>query len=370
MSDSQLQIAGIPPQAWDTLHQYGFDADTFTKLRADLQAGQFSAARNQVQDAISTLEPGDVSPWPTGADAQECVRLGEQALADGKVAVAILNGGMATRFGGRVKGVVEVVDGLSFLALKLRGVAHVSQHAPVFLMNSFATEVTTRKHLEAHANFGMQAQQIHFIRQNISMRLTPDGALFHDAAGHVSFYAPGHGDLLGALAGAPAFASFVQQGGQLVVVSNVDNLGATLSPKVIGAHLRSGRAITVEVTRKILGEAGGAPVRRHGRIEVLESFRFPASFDMHQIPVFNTNTFVLRADAVRADYPLTWFRADKEVEGHKVVQFERLLGEVTSFADAGYLEVPRDGDEGRFLPVKTPQDLPGVVPVVRRIFKL
>lgn len=352
------------------LTRYSFDAASFVKLRGALAAGRFPVERNQVQDPIAPLQPGDVRPWPTGAAATACGDAGLAALAGGQVAVAILNGGMATRFGGRVKGIVEVLPGLSFLALKLRGIAQTSRDVPIFLMNSFATEGDTRAHLEAHQWFGLDPTSVHFITQNIAPRLTPTGDIFRDRAGKVSFYAPGHGDLLGALAGSPGFQAFAQRGGQMVAVSNVDNLAATLSPTVLGAHRMAGQEVTVEVAPKAPGDAGGAPVRRHGRVEILEGFRFPPGFDMDQIPVFNTNTFVLNSTAVRADYPLTWFRADKEVEGCRVVQFERLMGEITSFAASAYLEVPRSGAEGRFLPVKTPQDIDTVRPVVRQLFGL
>jgi hypothetical protein len=103
-------------------------------------------------------------------------------------------------------------------------------------------------------------------------------------------------------------------------------------------------------------------------VEVLEGFRFPKDFDIARIPVFNTNTMIVDVTAVRADYPLTWFRADKIVDGRPAVQFERLMGEITSFCDATYLTVPRDGPEGRFMPIKTPADLEALRPELRARF--
>ena len=48
-------------------------------------------------------------------------------------------------------------------------------------------------------------------------------------------------------------------------MSNVDNLGATLDPAIIGAHLEaneaSGAKITAEVVAKEPGDKGGAPAR-------------------------------------------------------------------------------------------------------------
>ena len=367
-----LESYGLSADELALLKRFSFDSKAFTALQQDLAAGQFELARNRAHGKIEPPLPGDILPWPT-ADSPEgkrCEAAGRGALSQGQVAVAILNGGMATRFGGRVKGVVEVTHGLSFLALKLRNAAAAPGPVHVFLMNSFATDKDTRGHLEANNYFGLQPERLHIVQQGISMRLTPKGELFRDAKGQVSFYAPGHGDLLGALGNAPEFQKWVAGGGKHVAISNVDNLGATLEPRVVGAHMAHGKPVTVEVAGREGGDTGGAPVRHNGKVEVLEGFRFPADFPVDSLPVFNTNTFVIDAGALRGDYNLTWFRADKKVEGQPVVQFERLMGEVTSFAGSAYLQVARQGPEGRFMPVKLPEDLDSVRDLVRQRFGL
>lgn len=367
-----VKALGLQPDELNLLQRFNFNASAFLALQGELKAGRFGPERNRVTDPVTAPKSSDVIPWPTShsAEGKACHEAGLKAIKAGKVAVAILNGGMATRFGGRVKGVVEVVDDLSFIAIKLRDIAKAAGPVPIFLMNSFATDADTQAHFAAHNYFGIPKDRVHFVHQGISMRLTPEGELFRDSAGKPSFYAPGHGDLLTALAQSKAFQAFVQGGGEYITVSNVDNLGATLEPKVIGAHLRAGRDVTVEVASREGGDTGGAPVWRGGKLEVLEGFRFPKGFSTDTLPVFNTNTFVLGCKAVRDDYNLTWFRAEKEAQGHKVVQFERLVGEVTSFVASAYLQVERSGPEGRFMPVKTPQDIDTVRPLVKARFGL
>ena len=347
------------------LDTYHFDAESFLMLKRELQEGRFPAERNEAHEQLTPPALTDFVPWPGPISSERMALLaeGERAIAEGEVCVAVLNGGMATRFGGVVKGVVVVEDNKSFLQLKLEHVAKVGAGVPVFLMNSFATHEATGKHLQEC--LGTRAKNVHSVCQSISMRLDPKGELFVDKAGEPSFYAPGHGDLLRALAHSEAFQTFVKNGGKYVAVSNVDNLAATLSPIVIGAHIRGQKPVTVEVAPRQAQDAGGAPVRRNGHLEVLEGFRYPKSFDMASLPVFNTNSFVLSHTAVRDDYPLTWFRADKKVDGAPVVQFERLVGEITAFCPSTYLMVPRQGPECRFLPVKSPPDLPNILPWVR-----
>jgi UTP--glucose-1-phosphate uridylyltransferase len=113
----------------------------------------------------------------------------------------------------------------------------------------------------------------------------------------------------------------------------------------------------VELVDKWVGDAGGAPARVGGRLQIVESFRFPADFDQASIPVFNTNTLWFQTEALTRAHALTWFVVRKEVEGRPVVQFERLVGELTAFESTCWLRVPRVGAETRFVPIKSPSDL-------------
>ncbi len=371
MSEKTLDTLGLSSDEWALLERYGFDAEAFARLRAALTAGEFPRERNVTSDPVAPPEPGDLEPWPDEHSdiARQWAELGNEAIATNEVGAVILNGGMATRFGGMVKGVVEVLDGHSFLDLKL---SRIARHGPIptFVMSSFATAEATQAHLDEHRWFGLDTGNVHMLCQRISLRLDRNGELFRGNDGRPGFYAPGHGDVFEVVAASEPFQRFRDRGGRLVMVSNVDNLGATLNPKVIGAHIAAARPVTVEVAPRASGDKGGAPVRHRGHVEVLEGFRVPADFDVTTVPVFNTNTLIVDAEAVKPDYELTWFRADKEVDGRHVVQFERLMGEVTAFVDSTFLSVPRDGPEGRFLPVKTPDDLVTVRPAVRRRFGL
>jgi UTP--glucose-1-phosphate uridylyltransferase len=359
----------LSPDERAFLQRYHFDTRAFERLQRELEEGEFPPERNRTTHTVEPLQSGDLVDWPESEtdQANHWRQLGNQTIEEGRVAVVILNGGMATRFGGAVKGVVEVLDGASFLALKLGDVNRTRSSGPIFLMNSFATAEETAEHLEAHRSFGIEPDRLHLLNQRVSIRLNRRGRVYRDDQGRVGYYAPGHGDVFEVLAETEPFQRFQERGG-VVLISNVDNLGATLSSKVIGAHLDMGRAVTVEVAPRAASDRGGAPVRVGGRLEVLEGFRFPKDFELNTIPVFNTNTLLINSEAVRPDFDLTWFRADKEVDGQQVVQFERLMGEVTSFVDTTFLCVPRDGPEGRFLPVKTPEDLVAVRPAVRTRF--
>jgi hypothetical protein len=90
---------------------------------------------------------------------------------------------------------------------------------------------------------------------------------------------------------------------------------------------------------------------------IVEQFRFPPDFDQGTIGVFGVNSFVFNLEMLDSVYPLTWFYVQKQVNGRTAVQLERLVGELTSFVDSTFLQVPRRGLRGRFFPIKTPEDL-------------
>ena len=96
-----------------------YDAPRFERLIERLRKGELAAA--QPEGPFQPPGPGDVMPLPaTGTpDHARCMKLGEDALRRGELGLIIVAGGAGTRFGGAVKGLVEVLDGRTFLDLKL-----------------------------------------------------------------------------------------------------------------------------------------------------------------------------------------------------------------------------------------------------------
>jgi UTP--glucose-1-phosphate uridylyltransferase len=339
------------------LDAYGFDEPTFTKLRTAVGNGSLSATSNVVTGSVEPPLPSDllVLPEPGDPTLAAAHDAGLAALRAGEVASIILNGGMATRFGGRVKGVVEAVDGRSFLEIKLGQAAALATTlgapVPCVLMTSFATDAPTKAFLA-----DVDVPTPRYFSQYVSLRLEADGSLFLGAGGRPSLYAPGHGDFLTAFRASGTLADLRSGGVRYVMVSNVDNLPARLDPVVLGSHILAGRPMTAEVATNT-GDVGGAPARIDGHVQLLESMRFPAGFDHSSLPVTNVNTVTFSIDALDRDFDLTWLYIVKSVEGRKAVQLEHLFHEASSFLPTTFLVVPLDGPRSRFLPVKTPADL-------------
>lgn len=356
------ELPGLDPSERATLQTLGFRERWFSPLAAELRAGR--RPRTTATGEITPPFERDLCPLPAvGTQPHKAHEdAGGQWLSLGRVAVLLLNGGMATRFGGVVKGTVDALPGRSFLQLQAERIRTLQGRygapIPLLLMNSLATDGPTRAHFQARGHFGLDPAQISMFVQGVAPRLRLDGTLFRDAAGQLSLYGPGHGDLFPAAVHAGVVPWLKTRGVEHVLVANVDNLGASLDAAVLGAALALDEPLVVEVAPKKAGDAGGCPVRLEGRPVLLEGFAFPRGFDTGAIDVFNTNTLWFRTEALGFDPPLWSYAVEKEHEGQAVVQFERLVGQASWFLPTRYLRVGRD----RFLPVKSPEDLDALRP--------
>ncbi|WP_419840169.1 UTP--glucose-1-phosphate uridylyltransferase [Candidatus Poriferisodalis sp.] len=363
---------GIDRAAADTLGSYGFDAERFDDLRGRLARPQRADSDGgEANWVLGTVEPpaaDDLTrlPPPGTAERERLAEAGREAIAGSQVGVLLLAGGMATRFGGGVKAMAEVLAGLTFADAKLadlrRLVGEFDCAIPLWLMTSFRSDAALRDWAAASAS---STVPIDVAPQCISMRLTLTGDLFRGSDGAVSLYAPGHGDAPWAMHKRGLLGEFARRGGRHLFVTNVDNAAATLDPAVIGAHLAGSRPLTCEV---VAGHAsGGSPWRVDGHMQIVEAFRLPPGVDPSSSGAANTNSLVADIEVFEAGWPLTWFEVRKQVGGVEVVQFERLIGELSAFVDTTMLVVERDGPDGRFQPVKDPAELEARRPEIARI---
>lgn len=360
-----------PRLDWELLRRFGFDEARFRQDQAAIAEGKLTGDTFTIRGAIAPA-PGVVN---LEVDDRTVREAGETALARGEVASVVLNGGMATRFGGVVKGVVEVFDGQSFIALKAddvrRASARFGARVPLVLMNSFATGEATRLHVEMAHRFGLPDVSLLHFDQSISVRMNPDGSLFIDDEGRPSYHAPGHGDFFPSIRRSGVLSRLIEQGTKYLLFSNVDNLGATVDPMIIGSHVLAGKTMTAEVTQKRrtasgAWDKGGAPaLLENGHVQIVEGFRFPPDFPQESLPDFSTNNMVFTASAVDRDVPLDRYLVKKKVDGRPALQLETITCEASGSLgqdgrpvfDLGLLRVPREGPSGRFFPVKEPVDL-------------
>ncbi len=131
----------------------GLSGVPFALERIATQAGEIASGRLGPAQNRLTCDPEPLGPSEldhleafSERDRARCLKRGREALEAGQVAVAVLNGGMATRFGGAVKGVMEALGGRSFLEIKYAQARE--RGASLLVMNSFATHRVTLECLD------------------------------------------------------------------------------------------------------------------------------------------------------------------------------------------------------------------------------
>jgi UTP--glucose-1-phosphate uridylyltransferase len=176
---------------------------------------------------------------------------------------------------------------------------------------------------------------------------------------------PGHGDIYTALASTGLLRRLLELGIRWAFVANVDNLGATVDPAILGYLEESGASFAMEVTDKSLADIkGGTLVRYRGQLTLLEGAQVEpehlADFqDIKAFSVFNTNNLWWRLDALEAllgagQLEMPMIINPKRLGEVEVVQLEQAMGSaIGSFTPAVGIQVPRR----RFAPVKATCDL-------------
>ncbi len=345
------------------LEKYHFPRSEIKELVTRFRRGEFTPEDNIISGSLEAPSPDNFPPLPEKDSPlyKKLYSKGKRALDNGQLGIAVLNGGMATRFGGVVKGVVEVFDSKSFLELKLRNAFKASGKVKCYIMNSFSTEEKTVNHFKKN-NYFERKDNIKFFNQFIAPRITPEGNFYKGGSSADSFYGPGHGDFPYAFRESGCLDDFISSGGKHIFFSNVDNLGAKIDPLILGMHIESGKDLNAEVAPKNPGDEGGAPALVNGHLQLVEGFSFPPDFDQSLIPVFNCNSYWIKAESFKKSFSLPWYIVKKEIDGEEVIQFEHICGDLTRFLESGFIKVPRDQ---RFLPVKRPRDLTSKIEKLR-----
>ncbi|MBM7117857.1 UTP--glucose-1-phosphate uridylyltransferase [Archangium primigenium] len=354
----------------------GFDPKQFEALVAQVRQELQGAGASPSAADHRPLDPSDIEavPAPGTPLYDECHRLGSEALRRGEVSMLILVGGAGTRFGGAVKALAPLLGERTFLELRLEDIRGVAQRhgasVPVVLM----TSPLTHEGIEAYVKPRGLGEDVFLFEQRMLPRLTPNWELFRDAQGELSFAPSGHGDFFRALRESGTGDILRKRGVRHLFFSNVDNMGATLDPIIIGLHIKLGREMTIEVTPRANQngtlDVGAAPVRIGGHPQLVEHV------DSTKHRLINTNNIAFSLPAIldrRIDVP--YRVAKKKVDGHEVIQLEQITSEASAVMgpdkkavlSVAFIEVPRDNPvTSRFEPVKAPEDLSYVVPRLQR----
>ncbi|MBL1240666.1 MAG: UTP--glucose-1-phosphate uridylyltransferase [OCS116 cluster bacterium] len=340
----------LPEKLERELHNNGLDVENFYARVLMYRAGQYptnNLVSASPMEAIANFN--DIKP------ADEA--LGIETIKSAKVAFAIINGGMATRFGGEVKGIVEVLPDYSFIRVAVEKVKLLSRKynvsVPIIFMNSVQTDQATKQHLEQNDYFGYGRERFQFFSQSSAPRLNRSGSYHHGTDGYFEQASTGHGDFFTAIRTSGTLDWLKSQGIENILIANVDNLGVEINPKSLGYFKSLKSDMLCEVVEKRPEEIGGVPVMVEGRPRIAEWFTLPYNMQFEDLKHINTNNIWVDLKRLYRPLPLHWYAVEKIVKGDPIIQFERLVAQYSWYCDCTILQVP----QSHFIPAKTKQQI-------------
>lgn len=274
------------------------------------------------------------------------------------------------------KSLIELRDQKTFLDITVEQIEYINHKyktdVPLVLMNSYNTHEETARVIESFKRrykckiYCFQQHRYPRISQE-SLRPTYPSDLNDTSE---IWYPPGHGDLYDAFWNSKLFPELLKSGKEIVFVSNIDNLGATIDLKILKKMLNSQDKpcdFAMEVTTKTRADVkGGTLISYRGTMKLLEIMQVPSDHvedfkSIKKFKIFNTNniwfnmlTFnkMMRAsDFLNLDLII-----NRKTLSHSrhVIQLETAIGSaIKNFQNSIGIVVPRS----RFLPVKNNSDL-------------
>lgn len=350
---------------------------------AEAAVETFSRYYEQLREGdVGTLPESGLEPVEELPDAEELPEdeAGASEALD-RAVVLKLNGGLGTSMGlDAPKSLLQVKEGLTFLDVIVRQVLGLRKRfdarLPLVLMNSFATRESTLAALESHPDIAADVP-IDFVQNKIPKLRADDlePVSWPDNPG-LEWAPPGHGDLYTALVGSGMLETLLDKGYRYAFVSNSDNLGAVLEPRILAWFAREEIPFLMEAADRTEADRKGGHIAREpgGGLVLRESAQVPDedmdSFqDVRRHRFFNTNNLWVNLQALAGllegrdgflGLPMMANRKTvdpSDKSSTEVIQVETAMGAAIGVFDgAQAVRVPRR----RFAPVKTTNDLLGV----------
>ncbi len=416
-------------QAETIRRENGFDPVQHENLREDLQRGRIGLARNRLPIDLDIRDVDDGDLIHAHHDLpRSAVELGERMIRNGEVAVVSLAAGVGSRWttgAGVVKAINPFVTlgGVhrSFLEIHLAKTRAVQNaqgvRIPHIVTTSYLTHDAIERHLAETENYGHDGPVYLSRGQSIAQRLVPmtrDLSFLWEASTHETldenkqkvreagrrailewaksqgeghdytdnlpiqrFNPPGHFYEVPNLLRNGLLAKILMDFPDLkwLMVHNIDTLGATVDPGILGLAAEAGASLGFEVIPRRIDDRGGGLAKVGGRLRLLEGLAQPREDTEFALRYYNSLTTWVSIDgllqalhltrddlarspekvaaAVRSlaarvptyvtikDVKRRWGHGQEDV--FPVAQFEKLWGDLTSLLDlpCSFLSVSR-----------------------------
>ena len=235
-------------------------------------------------------------------DVQDAESLPDADAPLDEAVIIKLNGGLGTSMGmERAKSLLEVKDGLTFLDVIARQVLRLRERSgarlPLVLMNSFYTREDS---LALLGGYDKRAADVppDFV-QHKEPKLLVDGLMPADWPPNpgLEWCPPGHGDIYPALLTSGMLERLLERGYHYAFMSNSDNLGAVLEPRILAWFAAEGLPYLAELTERTAADRKGGHLGRRkdgGGLVLRETAQTPdedldAFTDAARHPYFHIN---------------------------------------------------------------------------------
>jgi UTP--glucose-1-phosphate uridylyltransferase len=324
------------------------------------------------------LRSEDLEPVTEVATFEQVAALDAGDALERVVAIK-LNGGLATTMGLRhPKSLVKAREGYTFLDIIIGQLLALRERydvrLPLVLMNSEATRSETLEALGKYPQLdvGLPLDFMQSMVPKLEAETLYPVSWPRDPA--LEWAPPGHGDVYGALRRSGVLAQLLEAGFRFAMISNSDNLGALVEPRIPAYMAAEGIPFLMEVVEGTEAERKGGHLARRrsdGQIVLRESAQIAPedeeSFrDYRYWHYYNTNNLWVdlrslaekleQTDGVLEMSLIVNLKTvdPRDSSSTPVLQLESAMGSaIQSFEGARLLCVPRT----RFVPVKTTNDL-------------
>ncbi len=341
------------------LADLGFDRLLHEQIRQDLRGGRIGLAQNRLPATtlIEDVVSGDVHD-ATGGLGEEHRRIGERALAEGKVAVVVLAAGSGSRWT-QGAGVVKALHPFCKLAGRHRSFleTHLAKGRrtgrlagaplPVIVTTSHLTHGAIQAFLERYRHWGYPGPVLLSPGRAIGLRLIPmvrdlrfaweempqqmldeqaqkvrdslraalidwatragEGSDYTDNMPTQCLHPTGHWFEVPNLLRNGVLARLLAERPQLqyLMLHNIDTVGAHVDPGLLGLHIDCGACLSFEVITRQIEDRGGGLARINGRPRLVEGLAVPREQDEYKLTYYNSNTTWIHLDRLLATFGLT-----------------------------------------------------------------
>ncbi len=358
------------------LSQFGFDRIQHEQIRADMRSGRIGLAQNRLPAStdIRDVEPGHVvdALWlepagrPVTGPARDLTEVGMEALRRGTVAVVTLAAGAGSRWT-QGAGVVKALHPFcklggrhrSFLEVHLAKSRRIGQLCGTPLPHVITTSYLTHPPIEAflanQGNYGYNGPLFLSTGRAVGLRLVPmtrdlrfaweempqqlldeqaqkvleslhaaliawahqtgEGSDYTDNVPLQCLHPVGHWFEIPNMLKNGVLARLLHDRPQLqhLVLHNIDTLGMDVHPALLGQHIQSQAAMTVEVIARRVEDRGGGLACVDGHPRLIEGLALPREEDEFKLSFYNSNTMWIHIDRLLSLFGLQ--RSDLRLDG-------------------------------------------------------